>query len=166
MIIQSSEFKVSDDLFALKMKSNFVFKATALLEAISVMTEQNEECTKTQMVKEYSLWMEFIDNLPYILMTILGVSVFILNLQSSSWKWIFEGGYVLFGLTGMLWIIIFVCPYCHFYGTKSCPCGYGRYRPRCEWFETRPVSKNNSKSTFLSFFPCGSFLQSSESIPY
>jgi len=34
--------------------------------------------------------------------------------------------YTLYGIVGAFWIIIFVCPYCRYYNTRTCPCGYGQ----------------------------------------
>ncbi|MFH1022025.1 MAG: hypothetical protein V1809_01390 [Planctomycetota bacterium] len=62
-------------------------------------------------------------NIPYALMLVLGAGVFVA-------AWGPDGRvpaalYAAYGLLGSLWIILFVCPYCHFHGTRSCPCGYG-----------------------------------------
>jgi len=54
-------------------------------------------------------------------MMILGALVFIIGPESSTTNWLFAGLYVFYGITGALWIIIFVCPYCHYYGTRACP---------------------------------------------
>ncbi len=46
--------------------------------------------------------------------------------------WIGWGGrlaaalYAAYGVGGALWIMLFVCPHCHFYATRLCPCGYGQ----------------------------------------
>jgi hypothetical protein len=44
----------------------------------------------------------------------------------SIWGLITAGLFVLYGIIGALWIIIFICPYCHYFDTKACPCGYGQ----------------------------------------
>lgn len=85
-----------------------------------------ENCQKARPVHAYSHLQELIDNLPYILMTILGALVFIIGLNTSATRLLFAGGYVLYGIAGAFWIIVFVCPYCHFYGIRACPCGYGQ----------------------------------------
>jgi hypothetical protein len=59
-------------------------------------------------------------------MTILGALVFIIGLETGTSNWLFAGLYVFYGIAGALWIIIFVCPYCHYYDTRACPCGYGQ----------------------------------------
>jgi hypothetical protein len=59
-------------------------------------------------------------------MTILGALVLIIGSEASTARWLFAGLYVFYGIAGALWIIIFVCPYCHYYNTRACPCGYGQ----------------------------------------
>ena len=90
------------------------------------MIEENTDCKKAKPEKEYTHLMEFIDNLPYFVMTLLGASVLILSTRDGTLGWMLAGSYVLYSFTGAFWIIIFVCPYCHFFDTKSCPCGYGQ----------------------------------------
>lgn len=85
-----------------------------------------ENCDKAKPEQEYTHIQEFIDNLPYIVMTILGALVFIIGPESGAANWLLAISYFLYSAAGALWIIIFVCPYCHFYGTRTCPCGYGR----------------------------------------
>lgn len=85
-----------------------------------------ENCNKARPTQDYTHLQEFIDNLPYIFMTVLGALVFILGLEDGSTKWLFAGLYVFYGIAGALWIIIFMCPYCHYYDTRACPCGYGK----------------------------------------
>ena len=85
-----------------------------------------ENCGKARPVQSTTHLQELIDNMPYIFMTILGALVFIIGEETTPLHWIFSGLYVFYGVAGALWIIIFVCPYCHFYGTRACPCGYGQ----------------------------------------
>jgi hypothetical protein len=72
----------------------------------------------------------FLHNLPYILMTILGAAVLFYSLRGSVWANVTATGYIFYGLVGALWIMIFVCPYCRFWGTDACPCGYGKIAAR------------------------------------
>lgn len=88
--------------------------------------ENPENCQKARPVQDYTHLQEIIDNLPYIFMVISGALVFIIGLESSITKWLLAGLYVFYGIAGALWIIIFVCPYCHYYDTRACPCGYGQ----------------------------------------
>jgi len=73
---------------------------------------------------------ELIDNIPYILMMMLGAAALWIALAGSTWRWPAAGLYVVYGVVGALWIIWFVCPYCSFYGTRRCPCGYGQIAAR------------------------------------
>ncbi|MDH7598471.1 MAG: hypothetical protein QHH07_02385 [Sedimentisphaerales bacterium] len=71
-------------------------------------------------LRQYSGLEVLLHNLPYILMVCLGGTVL--------WRWPgrwWAIGYLCYGLIGALWTMLFVCPYCRFWGTRSCPCGYG-----------------------------------------
>lgn len=64
-------------------------------------------------------------NLPYAAMILLGMAVL-----ARAWAWEPGGfgaaaAYLAYGIGGALWIMVFVCPYCHYYATRGCPCGYG-----------------------------------------
>lgn len=67
-----------------------------------------------------------IDNLPYLAMLVLGAALFRFASGGEPWGWLAAAGYCAYGVAGALWIMLFVCPYCHFYGTRLCPCGYGQ----------------------------------------
>lgn len=73
---------------------------------------------------------ELIDNLPYLLMIVLGAAIFALGPGGAAWRWPLAAAYAVYGVLGALWIMLFVCPYCHFFATRLCPCGYGRIAPR------------------------------------
>jgi hypothetical protein len=92
--------------------------------------EDSVDCKKQRDIHEYSHFQQFIDNLPYIIMTFLGASILFTGLDTSFWKYTTVGLYVLYSIIGSFWIIVFVCPYCHFYDTMACPCGYGRMAAR------------------------------------
>lgn len=72
-------------------------------------------------------------NLPYATMILSGAAVFALALGWGPLGWLASVLYLAYGLAGALWIILFLCPYCRFYDTRLCPCGYGwvaaRLRP-------------------------------------
>jgi hypothetical protein len=59
-------------------------------------------------------------------MTVLGAAVLFRSFSGSAWAHLTATGYMLYGLVGALWIMVFVCPFCRFWDTDSCPCGYGR----------------------------------------
>ncbi len=63
-------------------------------------------------------------------MTVLGAIVLGAAIGGTAWGKTAAAGYLIYGLMGAFWIMIFVCPYCAYWGTKSCPCGYGRIAAR------------------------------------
>jgi hypothetical protein len=67
-----------------------------------------------------------LDNLPYLAMLTLGAAIFSNALGGGLWGGLTAALYALYGIGGALWIMLFVCPYCHFFGTRLCPCGYGQ----------------------------------------
>lgn len=71
-----------------------------------------------------------IDNLPYLVMILTGALLFRVSLDGGVWAWPAAGLYLAYGIAGALWIMLFVCPYCHFYDTRLCPCGYGKIAAR------------------------------------
>jgi hypothetical protein len=76
--------------------------------------------------REYSHAAELINNLPYLAMIVLGTVVFVVSLSRSVWGPIGGGVYLIYGIAGAFWIMVFVCPYCRYWDTRACPCGYGR----------------------------------------
>lgn len=72
----------------------------------------------------------FRHNLPYLLMILLGAAVLLWSLRAFAWGPAAASGYVLYGVAGAVWIMVFVCPFCRFWGTDSCPCGYGQIAAR------------------------------------
>jgi len=75
---------------------------------------------------EYSCAQEFVNNVPYIAMTVLGAAIFVVGFENPGWGWIAASAYVTYSVMGAIWIMIFLCPYCPRWKTRSCPCGYGR----------------------------------------
>jgi hypothetical protein len=86
----------------------------------------NASCDKYLQITEYTHLQEIIDNLPYIFMLILGAAIHIIALKSLFLGIIAAVLYIILGIVGALWIILFVCPYCGFFDTRLCPCGYGQ----------------------------------------
>ena len=109
------------------------------------MNEENTECQKIKPVKDYTHLMELIDNLPYIVMTLLGAAVLFLCIQTAPGRWIIAGSYMAYGLAGAMWIILFVCPYCHFFDTRSCPCGYGQISAKIRKVQDQSLFKKKFK---------------------
>jgi hypothetical protein len=81
-------------------------------------------------LREYTPAQELFHNIPYIAMTVLGAIVLGAAIGGTAWGKTAAAGYLIYGLMGVFWIMIFVCPYCGYWGTKSCPCGYGRIAAR------------------------------------
>jgi len=71
-----------------------------------------------------------LDNLPYVLMGLCGSAILLAGFGRSPLGWFVAGSYLAYSVAGAVWIMVFVCPFCHFYGTRSCPCGYGRISAR------------------------------------
>jgi len=64
-------------------------------------------------------------NLPYAAMILLGAATIALGFPRAPWAAAGAVAYGVYGVGGAVWIMIFVCPYCAYYGTRGCPCGYG-----------------------------------------
>ena len=69
---------------------------------------------------------ELIDNIPYLIMLALGAAIFWISLGGGVSGGLVAALYVAYGVAGAMWIMAFVCPYCHFHGSRLCPCGYGQ----------------------------------------
>lgn len=85
-------------------------------------TDQSESCPEAPV----SHMQEVIDNLPYLAMLLLGAAIFWVGIDTGTWRWLSGVLYVVYGVAGAFWIMLFVCPFCHFYDTRLCPCGYGQ----------------------------------------
>ncbi len=76
-------------------------------------------------MREYSKTDTLIANIPYFGMILLGALTIAyagtFSILSIAWAC----AYLIYGIAGAFWIMIFVCPYCHYYATRGCPCGYG-----------------------------------------
>jgi len=94
---------------------------------VSSYNTNDDNCATMQ---EYSSAQELVNNIPYIVMTVLGTAVFAVGFRNSTWGLIAAATYLAYGAAGAFWIIIFVCPYCRYWNSRSCPCGYGRISAR------------------------------------
>jgi len=83
-----------------------------------------------QLKGELTLRAELIANIPYAAMTLLGSAVLLVCVGGVFWRWLSAGLYLAYGLAGAFWVMLFICPYCRFHGTRQCPCGYGRIAAR------------------------------------
>ncbi len=91
----------------------------------STTSDHNRVPNEYQSMREYSGGQTMVNNLPYTAMIVLGTIALIVALDKSTWGWITGTLYLIYGIVGVFWIIIFLCPYCVYCGTRSCPCGYG-----------------------------------------
>ncbi len=66
------------------------------------------------------------DNLPYTIMILVGAVILYLSISDIIFRYAAAGLYIAWGVAGALWIIVFLCPYCRFWNTRACPCGYGQ----------------------------------------
>jgi len=89
-------------------------------------TDRQQDPCPPLATRTYTGIETLLHNLPYILMTVLGAAVLFRSFRGSAWANVAATGYVLYGLLGALWIMVFVCPFCRFWDTDSCPCGYGK----------------------------------------
>jgi hypothetical protein len=76
-------------------------------------------------MQEYTRTQTIVANVPYTVMVVTGAA-------SIAWGFDFSAGalagaacYLAYGVAGAVWIMLFICRYCGFYGTRGCPCGYG-----------------------------------------
>ena len=83
-------------------------------------------CDKYRPDKEYTQLEAFLDNLPYVLMAIIGAAININIFKFSIAGIVFSLIYIGYCAIGAIWIMIFVCPFCHYFNTNFCPCGYGQ----------------------------------------
>ena len=77
-------------------------------------------------MREYSTRQTLIANVPYVAMVLIGAATILLGFGTSPSALAGAVAYVAYGLAGAVWIMVFVCPFCHFYDTRLCPCGYGQ----------------------------------------
>ncbi len=96
----------------------------------SNIKNQEQAVEEKSKMPKYTPLQEVIDNIPYAVMTLLGMVIFITAFNKSIWGMIAGFTYLLYGIAGTVWIMIFVCPYCRYWNTRSCPCGYGRIASR------------------------------------
>jgi hypothetical protein len=81
-------------------------------------------------VREYTRREAVVANLPYAAMVLIGSGTIASSLDRSLWTLAGAVGYVIYGVAGALWIMVFMCPYCAYYASKGCPCGYGTIAAR------------------------------------
>jgi len=90
------------------------------------MNEKASNNKDERPLHEYSCAQEFVNNVPYIAMTVLGAAIFVVGFADPAWGWAAASAYVMYSVAGAFWIMIFLCPYCPRWNGRTCPCGYGR----------------------------------------
>lgn len=96
------------------------------------------------------LWLVLLDNLPTILLLILGFLII---------RQLTLTGAVLYGIyagISIIWFWAKICPYCHHYDTYACPCGYGiissKIFKRKDGKSFRKVFRNNLGIQYPNWF--------------
>ena len=95
-----------------------------------------------------SAWLVALDNVPTAVMFGLGAALL------APLGWIFAA---LFLGYCALSIVLFwgrICPYCHHFDTKACPCGYGIIAPRLFRRKTGRDFKQVFRRNIAIMFPC------------
>ncbi len=95
-------------------------------------------------------WVVFVDNAPTVGMFALGT---ILTWQVGG---VFGAGYLAYCILAIIAFWGRICPWCHHFGTRACPCGYGVVAPLLFRARTgrefRQVFRVNVAIMFPSFF--------------
>lgn len=81
-------------------------------------------------MREYSKSDTAIANIPYVAMILIGAVTIAYAYGFSAQAFAGAAAYLAYGIVGVFWIMIFVCPYCAYYATRGCPCGYGTISAR------------------------------------
>lgn len=81
--------------------------------------EEIKTCLAPCHEKKIPLWLVLLDNIPTLLLFILGY--LIINQLSTVAATVFA----FYALFSIVWFWAKICPYCHHYNTLACPCGYG-----------------------------------------
>ncbi|MBN2534189.1 MAG: hypothetical protein JXB88_14965 [Spirochaetales bacterium] len=69
--------------------------------------------------REIPSWLIALDNIPTLVLFGLGAVIL------AQWGIIFGITHAVYAVLSILWFWAKICPYCHSFGTRSCPCGYG-----------------------------------------
>jgi hypothetical protein len=77
-------------------------------------------------MKTYSKSQTILANIPFTAMVLIGAVIMAYAYRLSTWALTAAGIYLIYGIVGAFWIIIFMCPYCVYYDSRGCPCGYGK----------------------------------------
>ena len=97
---------------------------------MDVSEKNNSDGKECQTGREYSHTQELLNNLPYIAMIVLGTLILVVGFTQSVMSWVVGVVYFIYGVAGAFWIMLFLCPHCHYWDTRACPCGYGHIAAR------------------------------------
>jgi hypothetical protein len=82
------------------------------------------------VMREYTGRETAVANLPYAGMILLGAATLAVSFQFTPGAIVGALAYAAGGLGGAVWIMLFVCPYCAYFDTRGCPCGYATLSAR------------------------------------
>ena len=99
-------------------------------------TDPDDNGQSVETMRQYSPAQELINNTAYIVMILLGAVILVTGYGGSAGGWISAIAYLAYGIAGAVWIMVFVCPYCRYFDTRSCPCGYGHIATKFRTRET------------------------------
>jgi hypothetical protein len=85
---------------------------------------------KPKVMRDYTNREIATANLPYAVMILLGAATIAAGFRGTPWAMAGALAYAFSGVGGAIWIMVRVCPYCVYFGTRGCPCGYGTVSAR------------------------------------
>ena len=85
---------------------------------------------KHGVMREYTNGEATIANFPYVAMILMGAGIIAFGFGLTPWALAGAVGYFAYGVVGVFWIMVFMCPYCAYFATRQCPCGYGMISAR------------------------------------
>lgn len=97
--------------------------------------------------KRIPLWLVTLDNVPTLILFVLGA---ILIDHVSGIGALIYFSYTLFSV---VWFWAKICPFCHHYGTYTCPCGYGKISAKAFKRRTDMSFKKVFKRNIVIVFP-------------
>jgi hypothetical protein len=84
------------------------------MDNFKIRMETVNSCTRS-----IPLRLVLLDNIPTLAMYGLGTWIMVHFSGLSALL------YAIYAVSGIIWFWGRICPYCHHFGTKACPCGYG-----------------------------------------
>jgi hypothetical protein len=90
----------------------------------------------------------FVDNAPTAAMFALGTIL--------TWRlgWGFGAGYLAYCVLAIIAFWGRICPWCHHFGTRACPCGYGVVAPLLFKARTGREFRQVFRANIVIMFPC------------